>query len=103
MDVGTHWVTWGAVVAGAFPYVPSCLAHYFIEHFVRWWLGVIDVPVQTKVSPRSDVQVNRAGKLAFCFAEDGTSVILVMGAVVHAGRDATQRAWLSDVFLYQRQ
>lgn len=85
MDVGTHRITRGAVVAGAYPYVPSCLAHYFIEHLVRWWLGVIDVPIKTKVSPRSNVQMNRAGKLAFGFAEDGTSVILEMGAVVHAG------------------
>lgn len=85
MDVGTHWITRGAVVAGAFPYVPSCHTHYLVEHLVRWWLGVIDVPIETKVSPCSNVQMNRTGKLAFGFAEDGASFVLEMGAVIHAG------------------
>lgn len=67
---------------------------------MRRWLRVINT-TETKVPLRSDVLMKRAGELAFEFAEDGACFILVMGAVIHAGRDVTQRVWLSDAFLYQ--
>ena len=44
------------------------------------------------VSPRSDVEKERTGELAFESAEDAACLILEMGAVVHTGRDAVQRA-----------
>ena len=101
---GTHGVTWNAGDVGAVPYLQSCLVHDFIEHLPRWWLGVIDMTVGTIVSPCSDVHVNGAGDLTFCFAEDGSSVfVLEMGAVIHAWRDAAPGARLDvGVFCSRR-
>lgn len=40
------------------------------------------------VSPRSDIFVERAGELAFQFAEHAAGLVLEVGAMIHAGRDA---------------
>ena len=59
----------------------------------------------TMVSPRSDIEKERTGKLAFKSAEDAARLVLEMGAMVHAGQDAVQSGCVaassSIVLLYQ--
>lgn len=44
----------------------------------------------TMVSPRSDIEEECTGKLAFESAEDAARLILEMGTMIHAGQDAVQ-------------
>lgn len=55
----------------------------------------------TAMPPRSDVFDERAGDLALEFAEDAASLVLEVGAIIHAGRDAIQRGSLGSAILYQ--
>ena len=75
----------GTPSAGLMPHVQSCISQNSIEHFQRWWLGVIDVA--TTVPPRSDIGVERTGELAFESGEDAACVVLEMGTIVHDVRD----------------
>lgn len=85
--VRTHWIAPGIPAAGGIPYRPSYLSQYPIEHLQRGWLGVIGKHA-AGVPPRSDVEDECAGELAFESAEDAACLVSEMGAVIHAGRDA---------------
>ena len=95
MDVWRHRVARGTPAAGLVPQVQSCISQNSIEHFQRWWLGVIDVA--TTVPPRSDIGVERTGELAFESGEDAPCVVLEMVTIVHDVRDAID-AWCQALF-----
>ncbi len=42
----------------------------------------------TVVPPRPDIEVERTGELAFELAENAAIVVLEMGPMIHAGRNA---------------